>query len=299
MAGNRRYLTEGVRHPHQSAQRVAEVAGEQHPIAVVLGCSDSRVLPEVAFDCGVGDLFVVRVAGNVLDDVVLGTIEFAVVALGIQLVIVLGHERCGAISAAITGLKLQGHMASLMAALQPAIDCTDRSTQDRDGDRGREGGRDRVIGASFDPIEAAVRANVRITVAKLRASEPILADSVRSGRLTVIGARYGLDNGRITILGETDIYTIHSIIFILSCGMFCFVLFCFVLFCFILSYFDIFILTHFMPTHGHINIHTLTHINTPTHPISFTPTSQSCRQNKYMITLNYTHTNTLTYTHTS
>lgn len=190
MAGNLRYRTEGLRHPHQTAQRIAEVAKGQHPIAVILGCSDSRVLPEIAFDCGVGDLFVVRVAGNVLDDVVLGTIEYAVVELGIQLVIVLGHERCGAITAAVKGLKLNGHMASLMTALRPVIDISKRKNTDYDYD--------------YDPIEAAVLANVRMTAAKLRVSQPILAKSVTDGKLTIIGARYGLDDGLITIVGKVE-----------------------------------------------------------------------------------------------
>jgi carbonic anhydrase len=182
MEGNRRYRSNKARHPHLDTTRLCEVAGGQHPIAIILGCSDSRVPPEALFDCGLGDLFVIRVAGNVLDDIVLGTIEYAVVELKVTLIIVLGHERCGAVTAAVNGTVLPGHMQSLMVALEPAIHSW-RSNYS-------------------DPVEAVVLANIRVTSQIMEASEPIIAQKVREGKLLVVGARYGLADGQVTIVGK-------------------------------------------------------------------------------------------------
>ena len=182
MEGNRRYRSNEARHPHQDTTRLSEVAGGQHPIAIILGCSDSRVPPEALFDCGLGDLFVIRVAGNVLDDIVLGTIEYAVVELKVTLIIVLGHERCGAVTAAVNGTVLPGHMQSLIVALEPAIHSW-RSNYS-------------------DPVEAVVLANIRVTAQIMEASEPIIAQKVREGKLLVVGARYGLADGQVTIVGK-------------------------------------------------------------------------------------------------
>ena len=99
MKGNRRYVTKHLTHQHQDAARIHEIATGQHPIATMLGCFDSRVPPEAIFDQGLGDLFVIRVAGNVVDAVVLGSIAYAVAEFGVSLVMVLGHERCGAVTA--------------------------------------------------------------------------------------------------------------------------------------------------------------------------------------------------------
>ena len=120
--GNRRYQAQHVTHPHQNAARRAELAAGQHPIAAVLSCADSRVPPEIVFDQGLGDLFVVRVAGNITDDVVLGSLEYAVEHLGVPLVVVLGHYKCGAIQAAVEGGTPHDHVASLVAALKPSVE---------------------------------------------------------------------------------------------------------------------------------------------------------------------------------
>ena len=185
MEGNRRYVAAKMLRPNQSAQRRGEVAKDQSPFAVILGCSDSRVPPEVVFDQGLGDLFVIRVAGNVVDNLAIGSIEYAVAHLGAPLVMVLGHSRCGAVSAAVQVVEKNapapGHIASLVEAVWPAVNKM----------RGRPG----------DLVDNAVTANVALVVERLRATPPTLAEAVQKGRLRIVGARYDLDTGVVERLG--------------------------------------------------------------------------------------------------
>ncbi|MCE9593133.1 MAG: carbonic anhydrase [Planctomycetes bacterium] len=176
--GNRRFVTGRFEHARLDKERRDELAKAQHPFAVVVGCSDSRVPPELVFDQGLGDLFVVRVAGNVIDDASLGSIEYAVEHLGANLVIVLGHERCGAVKAALDGGELPGHIGAIAAQLSPAI-------AEAKLDRGP------------DPLDTAVRANIVRVVEQLRGAGPILAEKVASDELEIVGARYDLDTGEI------------------------------------------------------------------------------------------------------
>jgi carbonic anhydrase len=183
--GNKRYVTTNFAHPDQTAERRIEVANAQHPFACILGCSDSRVPAEIVFDQGLGDLFMVRVAGNVASSgEVLGSIEFAVAELQVPLVLVLGHKRCGAVTAAVEavvrGVTPPGHIDSLVKAIQPAVA--------------------RVQGSLGDLLDNAVRANVELVVAQLARSEPILAPAVRAGRVRIAGARYDLDTGQVDII---------------------------------------------------------------------------------------------------
>lgn len=178
--GNQRYIAGQLAHPHQALARRIETACGQNPFAAILTCSDSRVPPEIVFDCGLGDLFVVRVAGNVLDDVVLGSIEYAAEHLGVSLVMVLGHSHCGAVTAAVGCEHCHGCISSLTERLQPAI------TQ--------------ASAAGGDMIEATITANIALTVAALRASQPILAQRIAAGALQVVGAHYDLDTGRVELL---------------------------------------------------------------------------------------------------
>lgn len=180
LAGNQRFAADASLHPRQAADRRAKVSGVQQPFATILTCSDSRVPPEIIFDCGLGDLFVVRVAGNVLDDVVLGSVEYAAEHLGVSLVMVLGHSHCGAVTAAVQGGHPHGHIGSLTELLRPAVE--------------------RAAAASQDLVEAAVVANVALTVAELRGAEPILAELIAADRLRVVGAHYDLDTGLVTLL---------------------------------------------------------------------------------------------------
>jgi carbonic anhydrase len=183
--GNKRYVTTNFAHPDQTAERRIEVANAQYPFACILGCSDSRVPAEIVFDQGLGDLFMVRVAGNVASSgEVLGSIEFAVAELQVPLVLVLGHERCGAVTAAVEavvrGVTPSGHIDSLVQAIRPAVL--------------------RVEGSLGDMLDNAVRANVELVVAQLARSEPILAPAVRAGRVRIAGARYDLDTGQVDII---------------------------------------------------------------------------------------------------
>jgi carbonic anhydrase len=178
--GNKRYVEGKMTHPDQTADRRGEVARGQHPFAAIVGCADSRVPPEVIFDQGLGDLFVIRVAGNIADDAALGSLEYAVEHLGVGYIMVLGHERCGAVDATLKGGEAPGHVGTLVRAIQPAVE----SVKGKDG----------------DPLDHAVRANVSAVVNKLKAAGPILSERVKYGTLTVVGARYDLDDGAVSIL---------------------------------------------------------------------------------------------------
>jgi carbonic anhydrase len=178
--GNKRYSDAEMTYPDSIAARRAEVAKGQHPFAAIVSCSDSRVPPEIVFDQGLGDLFVVRLAGNVVDDDALGSLEYAVEHLGVRYIMVLGHERCGAIGAAVKGGDTCGHIGCLVMALQPAVD--------------------KARLEAGDVVENAVRANVAMAVAQLKSSKPILEDLFKKGELTIEGGRYDLDDGTVTII---------------------------------------------------------------------------------------------------
>lgn len=178
--GNSRCVAGKARHPHQDDARRKEIAAGQHPIATVLSCSDSRVAPEVVFDQGLGDLFTIRVAGNVPTDDVIASVEYAAEHLGSRLIVVMGHQRCGAVDAALKGAVVEGHLAVLLDWIKPAVEMA-RSTE---GDR----------------LDFAVRANVRNVVEQLKKSQPILAGKIARGEVGVVGARYELDSGRVEVL---------------------------------------------------------------------------------------------------
>ncbi|WP_435857548.1 carbonic anhydrase [Streptomyces olindensis] len=173
-AGNRRWRAYRERHPHETPEIRRALTTAQHPFAVVLGCIDSRVPPELVFDQGLGDLMTVRTAGEVLDEAVLGSVAYGVLELGIPLVVVLGHQSCGAVRAAVeaeeSGGRLPAHIQYLADQISPAID------------HGKEGDA---------RIDATVDANVRLVRSRL-AAEPDLAAKVDTGRLAIVGARYEL-----------------------------------------------------------------------------------------------------------
>ncbi|WP_066949845.1 carbonic anhydrase [Streptomyces lushanensis] len=173
--GNRRWRTFREQHPHETETvRQALVSG-QHPFALVLGCIDSRVPPELVFDQGLGDLMTVRSAGEVLDEAVLGSIAYGVLELGIPLVLVLGHQSCGAVAAAVhaeeSGEELPAHIQYLADQIQPAI------VHSEVGDA---------------RVDATVTANVARVAGRL-AAEPDLAAKVAEGKLAIVGARYELN----------------------------------------------------------------------------------------------------------
>jgi carbonic anhydrase len=181
LEGNRRYVRSHLKHPHQDRKRRTAVASGQRPPAIVLSCADSRVPPEIVFDQGLGDLFVIRVAGNVVDDHILGSIEYAVEHLGAQLIMVLGHERCGAVTAALEPGEPHDHVASLLASIRAALPAE----------------------KGADPVDTGVRANVLHSVGLLSGSEPVLAPACRAHKLQVVGARYDLDSGEVELLKPT------------------------------------------------------------------------------------------------
>ena len=180
MAGNQRYVRHEQQHPNQSLARRKELGAGQHPFAVIVGCADSRVSPELLFDQGLGDLFVIRVAGNIVNDAVLGSIEYAVEHLGTKLVMVLGHEKCGAVSAAVEGGIAAGHIKAVVAAIQPSVEAC-----------GKESG---------DSIHNCVIANARRAARQVRESEPLLKDAVEKHGVKVVAADYALDSGKVNLL---------------------------------------------------------------------------------------------------
>jgi carbonic anhydrase len=171
-------------HPDQSVERRNEVASEQHPFATVLSCIDSRVSPELVFDQGLGDLFVVRTGAHTLDDVVTGSIEYGPFSDGTPLIVVMGHQRCGAVKAALAaieaGTTLPGDLADVVDALRPAV-----------ADAHRQSG--------GDLVDKTVRAHIARTVKKLE-RDPVLTDRIRTRKLGLVGAHYELDTGRISVL---------------------------------------------------------------------------------------------------
>jgi carbonic anhydrase len=178
--GNRRHLSGEFTITQRLAERRQQVAKAQHPFAAILGCSDSRLPPEIVFDHSLGDLFVVRVAGNIVDMNGLASLEFAATQFATPLILVLGHARCGAVAAALAETKVPGHIVSLVDAIKPAVAMS----------KGQPG----------DPLDNAIRANIRHTVDDLKTSQPILGDLVKAGTLKVVGALYNLDTGKVEII---------------------------------------------------------------------------------------------------
>ena len=182
--GNASFLADAPYRGLRSRERRLEIARGQTPFAVLVSCSDSRVPPEVLFGRGLGELFIVRNAGNTVDTVALGSIEYGVAVLGVPLVVVLGHERCGAVDAALSVVEkntlFPGSLNQMIEPIVPAALVAKAS------------------GAKGDELlDAAVRENVRRVVGRLRDSAPVLYEAVRGGRVKVVGARYDLDDGAV------------------------------------------------------------------------------------------------------
>ena len=179
MEGNACFVSGNSTYPHQSAERRAELLTSQHPIAVVVGCSDSRTSPEIVFDQGLGDIFVIRTAGEVMDNASLGSIEYAVEHLSVPLIVVMGHDSCGAVKAAVDGGEAPGHIANLVEAIKPAVDEARKM--------GREG----------QLLNESININVANVVKELSTVEPIISEYVKDGKLKIVGARYHLDSGAV------------------------------------------------------------------------------------------------------
>ncbi|OYD95833.1 carbonic anhydrase [Nostoc sp. 'Peltigera membranacea cyanobiont' 210A] len=177
--GNQRFVNHHPQYPDQSELRLHEVAQAQHPFATILSCADSRVPAEIVFDQGIGDIFDVRIAGNIATHEAIGSIEYAVVLLGSPLLMVMGHERCGAVTAAVQKESLPGDISTFVKAIKPAL----KRVKDQPG----------------DAVENAVVANVQYQIERLQRSK-LLTKQVESGKLKIVGGRYDLDTGRVTII---------------------------------------------------------------------------------------------------
>lgn len=187
LEGNKRFVSGQPSSPRRRPEDFAALAEGQSPLAVIVGCADSRVPPELLFDQGVGDLFVVRVAGNVVTNAgvtVKGSIEYAVLELGVPLIMVLGHSNCGAIKAALKHItasdSVPGSIKGLVDTLRPTVA--------------------KVKGMPGDPLDNAIRANVAAGVERLKTLEPILAGRVKQGRVKVVGGLYDLKSGSATVI---------------------------------------------------------------------------------------------------
>jgi carbonic anhydrase len=186
--GNERFVKGAPVSPGRRPEDFRPLAEGQRPLAVIVGCADSRVPPEILFDQGVGDLFVIRVAGNVIGGAgvfVKGSIEYGLVELGISLVMVLGHSACGAVKAAIQHLDnrdaLPGSLGPLVHSIRPAV----LKAKSRSGDL----------------LDNAIRANVEIGVGQLLSLQPIVAPAVKRGTAKVVGAFYDLSTGSVSLIG--------------------------------------------------------------------------------------------------
>ncbi|MDD2465306.1 MAG: carbonic anhydrase [Desulfobulbus sp.] len=180
LEGNKRFISGKLEHPNHCEESRRGLVSGQDPIAVVLTCADSRVPPVDVFDQGLGDIFVVRVAGNIINDHILGSIEYAVAHLHTPLVMVMGHSSCGAVSAVAQGVKLHGHIASLT----PSIDAALKKTKGLDGNW----------------TNNAAKALAISTAKKIAESEPIVADLVEEGRVHVVATYYDLETGEVILL---------------------------------------------------------------------------------------------------
>lgn len=184
MDGNARWVSGDLQHPDRDPGRREFVAQKQVPFGSVLSCIDSRVPPELLFDTGLGDLYVMRTGGEAVGPVVTGSVEYGPMTSGTPLIVVLGHQRCGAVEAAYKSLRdgkpLPGNLEAIARALRPAYEQTVR-----------EGG--------DDPVDTMARAQVKLTAANLRSNRD-LAPLVAKGSLAVVGAYYSLDSGKVEVL---------------------------------------------------------------------------------------------------
>lgn len=180
MEGNARFVAARLENPNRTSERRVQLLGGQQPFAAILGCADSRVPPEVIFDQGLGDLFVLRVAGNVAGDHMVASVEYAVAHLGVGLVMVLGHSRCGAVTATLHKHATEGHLPKLAALIEPA--CV------------------QTHGAPGDPVEQVARVHARRMAARLREESAILATAAAEARVRIVAAYYVLESGRVEVL---------------------------------------------------------------------------------------------------
>lgn len=177
-AGNQRFVKNKRQNPHQTLVRLHEIAQTQTPFAAILGCADSRVPVEIVFDQGFGDLFVCRVAGNLATREEIGSLEFGSAVLGAKVIMVLGHERCGAVAATLKGAQVPGQIGSLLDAIRPAVP---------------------PVSTTGDRLEKTCKANIQLQVDRLKAS-PVITQLMQDNKLNIVGGYYDLDTGAVALL---------------------------------------------------------------------------------------------------
>ena len=177
MDGNRRFVSETYDRGDISPGRRAEISKGQRPFAVIVDCSDSRVVPEFIFDQGLGDLFVIRTAGNIVDDIAIGSVEYAVKHLGVRLVLVLGHDDCGAVKATVAGGKAEGHIDAILQAIRPAVAV--------------------AMQKPGNLLDNAIAQNVDMVINRLQSAQPILAQALQTGDVRIVGGVYHLKDGSV------------------------------------------------------------------------------------------------------
>ena len=181
MDGNQRFVQGKLSNPNQDTVRLTEVAQGQSPFAAILSCADSRVPPEILFDQGLGDLFVVRDAGNVATPEEIGSLEYAVAILGSQVLLVLGHQSCGAVTAALQGGDFSENIDLLLGQIKPAVADFQGQQDDRDA------------------LKNAIEANVEFQVERVKSS-PIVSEKIEEGSLKVVGGYYNLETGEVSLI---------------------------------------------------------------------------------------------------
>ncbi len=191
MDGNKRYVDNqmtGVKACDIASRK--KLSTSQAPYAIILSCSDSRVPPELIFDEGLGEIFVVRVAGNIVDPIILGSIEYAAEHLGSPLVMVLGHERCGAVKATVDSKgKAEGNIGTIVKGIAPALKKAQAAKKSATQDK-----------AEF--VENVVNENIQLVKANLTKHSPLLAKMAKEGKLRIVTAKYDLDDGIVTLMDK-------------------------------------------------------------------------------------------------
>ncbi|WP_125610634.1 carbonic anhydrase [Specibacter cremeus] len=193
MEGNQRFVASAASHPNQDASRRTSLLTTQHPFALIFGCSDSRLAAEIIFDLGLGDAFVIRTAGHVIDNTVLGSLEYGVEYLDVPLIVVLGHDSCGAVTATrdavATGEMPGGFVRDLVEKVTPSVLTALRRDQD-------------------STLDDMIEEHVRETAARLVENSPIIANAVTRQRTAVVGLTYHLDEGRAELVYSNGALTV-------------------------------------------------------------------------------------------
>ncbi len=180
--GNRRFVNQNRQYPNQTKRRLQSVSKKQYPYAAILGCADSRVPPEIIFDQGLGDLFVVRVAGNIATNETIGSLEYATATLGTQLIVVLGHKGCGAVSAAFDNQPDDGNINSVVDNIKPSISATSRTK------------------SNINDSNDAIINNIEYQARKLQNNSQIIDGLIRDDRLKIVRAYYDINTGKVRFL---------------------------------------------------------------------------------------------------